>query len=316
MSLGVLALAFVLDLFFGDPHWLPHPVCLIGKIIEKGEKIIRNRFSKSQKGEYIGGMVLSAIVVMVSFLVPYGLLLLVKSWSTGLCFLLESIMCYQIIAAKSLKTESMHVYQELMTGDILSARKAVSMIVGRDTQNLSEKQITKATIETVAENTSDGVVAPLLFMAFGGAPLGFAYKAINTLDSMIGYKNDKYLYFGRFGAKLDDFANYIPARISAYTMIIASFILKLDSKNAYKIYNRDRRNHSSPNSAHTEAVAAGALHIQLAGNAYYFGKLYKKPAIGDLDREVEYCDIIKTNNLMYLTGILVLFISLFIRFLI
>ena len=219
---------------------------------------------------------------------------------------IESFMCYQILATKGLKTESMKVYKKLAEEDLEGARYAVSMIVGRDTKALDEAGVAKAAVETVAENTSDGIIAPMIFMAIGGAPLGFFYKAINTLDSMIGYKNDKYLNFGRFAAKLDDIANYIPARISAYLMIFASFILGFNYKGAFNIYSRDKYNHASPNSAHTESVCAGALNIQLAGNAYYFGKLYEKPTIGDDLRPINYDDIKKANKLLYATAFICL----------
>ena len=193
----------------------------------------------------------------------------------------------------------MKVYDRLKNGTIEEARYAVSMIVGRDTSELTEEGVTKAAVETVAENSSDGVIAPMLYMALGGAPLMFLYKGINTMDSMLGYKNDRYLYFGRCAAKLDDLANYIPARISGWLMVAAAFLTGMDGKNAAKIYKRDRRNHASPNSAQTEAAVAGALRVQLAGNAYYFGKLYEKPTIGDKLREVEPEDIRRANRLLY-----------------
>ena len=222
-------------------------------------------------------------------------------------------MCYQILAVKSLKTESMKVYAELKRGSLAGARQKVSMIVGRDTEDLSEEQVAKAAVETVAENTSDGTVAPLLFMAVGGAPLGFLYKGINTLDSMVGYKNEVYLFFGRFSAKLDDAANFIPARVSAFLMIGASVLLGMDFRNAWRIFRRDRFNHASPNSAQTEAVCAGALDIQLAGDAYYFGKLYPKKTIGDRLRAIRYEDIASANRLLYGTAALCLLVSLTLR---
>ena len=216
--------------------------------------------------------------------------------------------CYQLLAAKSLKTESMKVYKKLQDSDLEGARKAVSMIVGRDTANLDCEGITKATVETIAENTSDGVIAPLFYMLIGGAPLGMLYKAINTMDSMLGYKDEKYLYIGRIAAKMDDVVNYIPARISAIMMVLAAFLCGLDWKNGWKIFLRDRYNHSSPNSAQTEAVCAGALDIQLAGDAWYFGKLYKKPYIGEPIRSIRIEDICQTNRLMYVTAIVTMII--------
>ena len=264
-------------------------------------------------GERIGGGLLVVIVVAVSMTVPGGILYLAYHISFYLGLAVESFMCYQILATKSLKVESDRVYQEIQTGDIARARKAVSMIVGRDTAELTEEGVTKAAVETVAENSSDGVIAPMIYMAIGGAPLMFLYKGINTMDSMLGYKNDRYLYFGRCSAKLDDVANYIPARISGWLMALAAFVCGLDGKNAIRIYRRDRRNHASPNSAQTEAAMAGALDVQLAGNAYYFGKLYEKPTIGDSVRAVEVEDIRKANRLLYATAILGIILCLAIR---
>ena len=200
------------------------------------------------------------------------------------------------------------MYDRLKYGTLAEARHAVSWIVGRDTQNLDAEGVTKAAIETVAENSSDGVIAPLFYMAVGGVPLMFFYKAVNTMDSMIGYKNERYLYFGRFAAKLDDVVNYIPARLSGLLMVIASFLCGLDGKNAFRIFLRDRRKHDSPNSAQTEAAMAGALGVQLAGNAFYFGKLYEKPYIGDPLRPIEAEDIVRANRLLYRTGYLALFL--------
>ena len=225
---------------------------------------------------------------------------------------IESVICYFMLAAKSLKQAGMSVYKPLKNGDVDGARKSVSMIVGRDTESLDDIGITKAAVETVAENTSDGVIAPLIYMAIGGGVLGCIYKAINTMDSMVGYKNDRYINFGRFAAKLDDIANYIPSRISAYLMIFASKIMGYNSRNAYRIFKRDSRNHASPNSAQTESVVAGALEIQLAGDAYYFGKLYKKPFIGDGIKPIKYDNIADSIKLMYMTSVIsaVLFVGL------
>lgn len=297
-------IGFVLDLIFGDPLWLPHPIRLIGFLISKGELIIRKILPRTSKGELVGGLILTATITAIAFIVPFWILYLAGKVNIYLKILINAIFCYQILAAKSLKTESMRVYYQLIKNDLPSARKFLSWIVGRDTENLTEEGITKATVETIAENTSDGVIAPLIFIVVGGAPLGFLYKAVNTLDSMIGYKNDKYLFFGRFSAKLDDIVNFIPAKISAYIMIGASSITGLDYKNAYRIYKRDKRNHSSPNSAKTESVCAGALNVQLAGDAYYFGKLVKKQTIGDSNRTIQVKDILITNRLMYATAII------------
>ncbi len=303
-SMIALAVGFALDLMFGDPRWMPHPVCLIGSMISKGETIVRSVLPKTPKGELAGGVLLAVSIVIISTAVPCVIL-----WAAGKIHILlrigiEAFMCYQILSVKSLKTESMKVYRELVREDLTGAREMVSMIVGRDVQDLNMEQVTKAAVETVAENTSDGTVAPLLFMTIGGAPLGFFYKAVNTLDSMIGYKNERYFYFGRFAAKLDDAANYVPSRVSAFLMVLASFLVRLDYRSAWRIFRRDRYNHASPNSAQTESVCAGALNIQLAGDAYYFGKLYPKKTIGDAIRPVVYDDIRSANRLLYGTAYL------------
>lgn len=296
-----LAGGYILDLILGDPHWLPHPVRLIGWMISKGEACMRRLFPNRP---FLGGMFLAILVVLLSFAIPFLLLWLLRSWNRWVAVAVEAVFCYQILATKSLKVESMRVYKALQKGDLPGARKALSWIVGRDTEKLDERQVSRAAVETVAENTSDGVIAPLFYLVLGGAPLGFFYKSVNTLDSMIGYKNDKYLYFGRFAAKMDDVVNFIPAILSAWLMIAASFLLRLDGKNAIRIYRRDHKNHASPNSARTESVAAGALRIQLAGDATYFGKLVHKPTIGDPLREIETADIPRMNRLMVAASVL------------
>ena len=313
-----LAAGFILDLIFGDPRWLYHPVCLIGKLISVFEKGIRKLLPQTEKGELAGGLIEVILICTVSLLVPSVLLYVLYRHLPILGVILEAFWCYQLLATRSLRDESMKVYHALKKGTIEDARYAVSMIVGRDTAELTEKGVIKAAVETVAENTSDGVIAPMFYMAVGGAPLMFLYKGINTMDSMLGYKNERYLYFGRCAAKLDDAANYLPSRISGLLMIAGAFVIGLDSRNAARIFKRDSRNHASPNSAQTEAVMAGALDVQLAGNAYYFGKLYEKPTIGDAIREIETEDIRYANRLMYATAILgviicVLFRALFLQ---
>ena len=299
-----LAAGYLLDLLIGDPRWLYHPVCLIGNLITLLEKGIRKIFPKTEKGELFGGFLEVILVCLISLGVPCAVLSTLYRYMPLAGLVLETFWCYQLLATKSLKDESMKVYDRLKNGTIEEARYAVSMIVGRDTSELTEEGVTKAAVETVAENSSDGVIAPMLYMALGGAPLMFLYKGINTMDSMLGYKNDRYLYFGRCAAKLDDLANYIPARISGWLMVAAAFLTGMDGKNAAKIYKRDRRNHASPNPAQTEAAVAGALRVQLAGNAYYFGKLYEKPTIGDKLREVEPEDIRRANRLLYGASVL------------
>lgn len=256
------------------------------------------------------------VVVTVSTGVPAVILSVAYKYFWQLGFALESFWCYQILATKSLKVESDRVYIALKDKGLEAGRKAVSMIVGRDTQNLTEEGVTKAAVETVAENTSDGVIAPLFYMLIGGAVLGFTYKAINTMDSMVGYKNDKYQWFGTAAAKLDDVVNFIPARVSAVLMIAASYLTGMDGKNAARIFRRDRFNHKSPNSAQTEAVMAGALDVQLAGDAWYFGKLHKKPTIGDPVREMELLDIRRSHKLLYGTAMLGLILGIILRILV
>ena len=296
---------FLLDLLLGDPYWLPHPIRLIGSLISGLEKKLLNRKTeRNNKNELKDGAVLVFLVLTITLCISAILIFVSYYIHPCLGVLIETIMTYQILATKCLKVESMKVYHCLQTEGLEAARKAVSMIVGRDTSVLDEEGVAKAAIETVAENTSDGVIAPMLYTALGGPILGFFYKAVNTMDSMVGYKNEKYLYFGRAAAKLDDLVNYIPARISAYLMICAAFIggKSFNGRQAYKIYKRDNRKHASPNSAQTESVCAGALGIRLAGDASYFGKIVKKPFIGDARRSVEYEDIKRVNKLMYMTS--------------
>ena len=303
IRLFTLPAGFLLDLLMGDPRWLYHPVCLIGKLISVLEKGIRKVFPKSEKGELAGGVLEVILVCLITFLVPFGIIHLLYKWNFWVGFVLETFWCGQLLATKSLKDESMKVYDRLKNGTIEEARYAVSMIVGRDTQSLTEEGVTKAAVETVAENSSDGIIAPMLYMAIGGIPLMFLYKGINTMDSMLGYKNDKYLYFGRCAAKLDDVANYIPARTSGWLMALSTVFVGMDTKNAVKIYRRDRRNHASPNSAGRRGCWQGPWMSRLAGNAYYFGKLYEKPTIGDPIRPVEIEDIPRSNRLLYATCI-------------
>lgn len=303
---------FVLDLLIGDPHFIPHPVRLIGSLISFLDKRLNSdvKYNSSENEanltKYKRGVLLAFTVIFATFAV--SVIILVAAYSINLYagVIAEAVMTWQILATKCLRVESMRVYDALRTDGVEAGRRAVSMIVGRDTSVLDEAGVTRAAVETVAENTSDGVIAPMLYTAIGGPVLGFVYKAVNTMDSMLGYKNDKYMYFGRFAARLDDVVNFIPARISAYLMIAAAFIggRQFDGRNAYRIFKRDRFNHASPNSAQTESVCAGALRVQLAGDAVYFGKLVKKKNIGDGLREIEYEDIKRANRLMYITAFL------------
>lgn len=303
---------FVLDLLIGDPHFIPHPVRLIGSLISFLDKRLNcdAKYNISEKKlnliKYKRGMLLVFAVIFATF--TMSVIIIVAAYSINLYagVIAEAVMTWQILATKCLRVESMRVYDALRTDGVDAGRRAVSMIVGRDTSVLDAAGVTRAAVETIAENTSDGVIAPMLYTAIGGPVLGFVYKAVNTMDSMIGYKNDKYMYFGRFAARLDDVVNFIPARISAYLMIAAAFIggRQFDGQNAYRIFKRDRFNHASPNSAQTESVCAGALRVRLAGDAVYFGKLVKKKYIGDRLREIEYEDIKRANRLMYITAFL------------
>lgn len=310
---GVIAvgLGFLLDALLGDPHGFPHPVRLIGRLISALEKALRACFPKSPRGERMAGRALVLPTVLLTAGAAWGLLVLARRFlGRWAALALETLFCYWLIAARSLRDESGRVYAALAAGDLPGARRAVSMIVGRDTAALTEEGVAKAAVETVAENTSDGVVAPLFFLALGGAPLGFLYKAVNTLDSMVGYKNDRYREFGRCSAKIDDLFNWVPARLSALFMIAAAALCGLDARGAARIWRRDHRNHQSPNSAQTEAACAGALGVRLAGDAHYSGVLVKKPTIGDSRRGVEPEDIRRANRLMYVTSVLALGIFL------
>ena len=294
----------LLDVILGDPHWAPHPVRAIGALIAGLEKLLRRLFPKTPRGERAAGLVLVVLVLGISTGVTVGILLLCSLVSPWLRFAVEILLSYQCLAARSLRDESMKVYRSLKTGTLQEARHAVSMIVGRDTERLDETGVAKAAVETVAENASDGVIAPLIFLAIGGAPLGMFYKAANTMDSMVGYQNDRYRYFGTCAARWDDVLNFIPARLAGALMCLAAPLAGQDGRNAWRIFRRDRLNHKSPNSAHTEAAAAGALRVQLAGSSYYFGKLVEKPTIGDDLRPVEAEDIRRANRLMFATAFL------------
>ena len=311
-GLAVLG-GFVLDAVFGDPAWLPHPVVLMGKCISKLEKTLRARFPKTQQGELLAGAVLAFCLPVGTFLITSAVCLLAAKISPWLGLAVQMFWCGQALAAKGLVQESRNVYNELVKPDLPAARKAVSRIVGRDTENLTAEGVTKAAVETVAENASDGVIAPLLYMLLGGAPLALTYKAVNTMDSMVGYKNETYLYFGRAAAKLDDVANYIPSRLAALLWAAAAALTGSDAKGAWRIWRRDRRNHASPNSAQTESACAGALGVQLAGPAYYFGEYYPKPTIGDALRPIEPQDILRADRMMYAASVLALVLGLVIR---
>lgn len=305
-SLLAAAVGFILDEIFGDPMVSWHPICLIGNLIAGLEKVLRRIFPKTKGGELAGGGMLAVLVILISSGIPAAFLLAAYRVSFWAGAALESVLCFFVLAVRTLRKESANVARTLEEEGLEAGRRAVARIVGRDTQALSEQGVIKAAVETVAENFSDGVFAPLLYLMLGGGALGFAYKSINTMDSMVGYKNDRYLYFGRAAAKLDDVVNYIPSRLAALFLILGAALCGQDAKHAWKIWRRDRRKHASPNSAQTEAVAAGALHVQLAGDAWYFGKLHRKPLIGDDLRPVENADIVRINRMMTVSSVLAL----------
>ena len=305
-SLYALCIGFCIDLIVGDPHGFPHPVVGIGRLISLLERLFRRLLPKTKGGEIAAGACIWVLTGLISAGLPAALLYGAQKLSVWLRLALESVMCWQILATKSLRDEGMKVFSALRGGTLDEARQAVSMIVGRDTAQLDEKGVVRAAVETVAENTSDGVIAPLLFLALGGAPLGFFYKAVNTMDSMLGYVEMPYKNIGLIPAKLDDVFNFIPARLSAFLMLAAGALLRLDVKNGWRIFRRDRYRHASPNSAQTESVCAGLLGLRLAGDAWYHGVLHRKAFIGDAVREIETDDIPRACRLMTVTALLAL----------
>lgn len=296
-----LTIGFILDLLIGDPNNPFHPVRGIGLLASKLETIFRKLLKNSLK---IAGLIVWIITIILTFAITYGIIFVCMKINKYLGVIVQGIIIYFCISAKGLVVEGYKVIKYLNEGNIEKSRKQLSYIVGRDTESLDSKGITRAVIETIAENMSDGVIAPILFAGIFGAAGSMAYKAVNTMDSMFGYKNDRYIEFGYFPAKLDDLFNYIPARVTGILIIISSFFLKRDYKNSLKIYKRDRCNHTSPNSAHPEAAMAGALDIQLGGANYYFGKIIEKPVIGDKIKEIEINDVKKTAEILYLSAVM------------
>lgn len=296
-------LGFALDALLGDPKWLPHPVCAVGKLISCMEKLLRRLFSPRKGAMIFAGVVLWVVVCGVSFAVPFFVLRFLTKINFWLGFAANSLFCWLIFARKSLSEAGQHVYRAVKES-VEEGRKAVAWYVGRDTAELTEEGVIKAAVETIAENLTDGVVSPLIYMLIGGAPLGMLYKAVNTLDSMVGYHSEKYEYLGKFSAKMDDIFNFIPARLSALCIIAGAGMLRLDNRNALRIYRRDRNLHKSPNAGQTESACAGALHIQLGGDASYFGKIVKKAAFGDPMRRVNRTDILATIDLMNAASVL------------
>lgn len=308
-----LTIGFILDLLIGDPNNPFHPVRGIGLLASKLETIFRKLLKNSLK---IAGLIVWMITIILTFAITYGIIFVCMKINKYLGIIVQGIIIYFCISAKGLVVEGYKVIKYLNEGNIEKSRKQLSYIVGRDTESLDSKGITRAVIETIAENMSDGVIAPILFAGIFGAAGSMAYKAVNTMDSMFGYKNDKYIEFGYFPAKLDDLFNYIPARVTGILIIISSFFLKRDYKNSFKIYKRDRYNHTSPNSAHPEAAMAGALDIQLGGANYYFGKIVEKPVIGDKIKEIEINDVKKTAEILYLSAVMGFILMVIIKFII
>ena len=306
-------LGFLLDMAFGDPRWLAHPVVGMGHTITWAEKRLRAAFPDTPQGRRRAGAVLAAALPLATLVLSCGVLWLAHLVAWQLRLVLETLMCYQALATCELRRQTLVVGQRLEEGDLPAARTAVSMVVGRDTACLDEAGVTRAAVETVAENAADGVIAPLFYMALGGGPLALAYKAVNTMDSMIGYKNDKYLDFGRVAARLDDVCNFVPSRLAALLMVCVCPFLGFDAGGAWRIWRRDWSLSTSPNSGQTEAACAGALGLRLLGDAFYFGKLVHKPAVGDNTREIEVADIARANRLMLAASAAMLLLTCAVR---
>ena len=315
LILYAMLIGFALDLLLGDPAWLPHPVVLMGRYISWYEKRLRPLFPKTQRGELLGGAGLAVSLPLLTLALCVAVCHIARCLGPMAELILQSFWCFQALAARGLAQESGRVYAALKRGDLPGARQAVSRIVGRDTEALDAEGVAKAAVETVAENFSDGVAAPLLYMMLGGAPLALCYKAVNTMDSMVGYKNERYLHFGRAAAKLDDAANHLPSRIAALFWIAAALLTGLDARSAYRIWRRDARLHLSPNAGQTESACAGSLGVQLGGAAWYFGRRYEKAALGDARRPCEAEDIRRANRMMLCGSVLLLLACVSLRFL-
>lgn len=319
LTAAACLLGFVLDLLLGERLSAICPAVLFGKMVSAFEHPLRVAFPKTAGGERTAGVFLVVIVCAVALGVPVLLLWLCGFVHWGLRFALETFWVYQILATRGLRDASMRVHAALVAGDLEGARRAVGMIVGRDTVELDEVGVTKAAVETVAENTNDGSVAPLFYLLIGGVPLGMLYKAINTMDSMVGYRNDEYRYFGTCAARLDDVANWIPSRICALLLVVAAALLRpsdrehMDPTGAWRIWRRDRRCSPSPNSAQSESAVAGALGIQLLGDASYFGVVHHKATVGDDVRAAEPDDIVRANRLLYVSAALACIVGCAVR---
>lgn len=296
-----MVIGFILDLLFGDPEPMPHLISLIGKLISALEKLLRRLLPKSAAGERTAGGLLLALVALICFGVPFGLLMLCYWLTPILGIAVEALLCWQIFASKSLRDACMKVYRALKRGNPERARKAVSRVVSRDTDALDEAGIIRATVESASKNICDAGIAPIIFTVLGGAPLGLLYRAVNVLDSMVGHVDEPYKNFGLIPARADDVLGFIPARISALLMLLGGFILNLNVSNGFKIFKRDRRNHPGPNPGQTQSVCAGLLGIQLGGNASYNGIVHMRKTIGDPIRRIELDDIKRSCSLVFNT---------------
>lgn len=308
----ILISAYVLDLIFGDPYSFPHPVKFIGNMIARLEKF----FFATLINKLLSGLITFLIVVVSTYFATFLLINISYSLNSYLGIAVEILLTYTVLSAKCLEVEAVKVQRELRAKNLENSRKSLSYIVGRDTKELDFAQIIKAVIETVAENTVDGVISPIFYLCLGGVPLAMAFKAISTLDSMIGYRNEKYEEFGKVSARADDVANFIPARLSIIFFTISAFLLKLDYKNAFLICMRDRKNHLSPNCAYSESLTAGALGIQLGGSHYYGGRLVEKQKIGDDLKKADVDDITKTVNMLRIVTFLCILVVCIINILI
>ena len=314
LILYAMLAGFVLDLIFGDPAWLPHPVVWMGKYITAYERRIRPLFPAAPRGEFLCGTLLAVSLPLLSFALSFGLCQLAGRLHPAAEFALQTLWCAQALAVRGLAQESRRVWKALCDGDLPGARRAVARIVGRDTERLDAEGVAKAAVETVAENFCDGVASPLLFMTFGGAPLALAFKAVSTMDSMVGYKNADCLYFGRAAARLDDAANYIPARISALFWIAAAALTGHDVRSAFRIWRRDAHKLASPNAGQTESACAGSLGVQLGGPAWYFGERCEKGTLGDAHRPCTAEDILRADRMMICASMLLLPVCTALRF--
>lgn len=293
-------LGYILDLIIGDPAFIPHPIRGIGLLIDRTETFLR----KENVDLKLKGLYLLIIVTSICYFSTFLLINIFGFFNIYARFVVTTFIIFQILATKSLFSETNKVYLALEVGDIDLAKKYLSYLVSRDCHEMKEEDIVTSTIETISENIVDGITAPMFYIALGGAPIGMFYKGVNTLDSMVGYKNDKYKDFGFFSAKFDDILNYIPARLTSVIIILATKILNMDYKNAWEILKRDKRNHSSPNSGFAEAPVAGALGIILGGKVSYFGEVFNKPTMGDDKRKPDIKDIRDTHKIMFLTSLL------------